>query len=201
VSNLWADGHPDGPAAPLEWPLESVYARMSDVANAQRLRFGPTLIDWTAWNEGSADVTSTEIPEVTISSTNLTRVFDQVETGWDPDGPGWSLCNYARGYAENHPYWSENNGVIPVRINVYGATENIGAVAEVRIQSAPYSWGLVRIDSREPQWWSGIAHLSCGTGPGDDRVCQALAQMISGVGGVRIRAINVVRQGRYYPAA
>ncbi|MEM6993084.1 MAG: hypothetical protein AAF721_21405 [Myxococcota bacterium] len=181
---------PDGDPRLGAWHL-------MDVANAQRLRLGPQLFNWTAWNESSAAVDAVEIPVVSTSSTSFVRVTDGVTTGYDADGPGWSISNYSRAYSENHPHWSTNSGSIPVLVAVYAATEVIGAVGELRLQVSPDSWIEVPVNDRFFGWWFGYGHLRCGVGPGDDTNAQALYRMLSGSGGLRIKALCAYQMGNY----
>jgi len=212
TSHMFAAVHPDGDAPLVRYPMERLVDstpdgdprggswHTMDVAAAQRLRLGPQLIGWSAWNENTADVTDDDIPEVTTSSATFVRVVDAVAGDYDADGPGWTLGGYARGYAENHPYWSAPNGSIPVLVAVYGACESNSAAGRVRVQASDSSWVEVVIDSRSFGWWLGYGHLRCGVAPGDPSTVQAFYRMDSGSNGLQIRALGVYRMGRYAPA-
>lgn len=210
TAHLFASEYPDGDAPKLTWPLQRASEttpdgdprlgswHLLDVANAQRQRLGPMLFSWTAWNETDADVTVTEIPVVQTTSTSLVRLFDG-GAGYDPTQAGFSLCNYARAYAENHPYWSTNVASIPVLVCAYAATEDEGAAGTLRLQSSESSWIDVPITDREFGWWFGFGHLRCPVGVGDDVVCQPLIRMVSGMGAVRIKTICAYTLNGYSP--
>jgi len=212
TSHMFADVEPDGDAPALPYPMERLVDstpdgdprggswHTMDVAAAQRLRLGPQLIGWSAWNESTADVTDDEIPEVTTSSATFVRLVDAVAGDYDADGPGWTLGGYARGLAENHPYWSTPNGSIPVLVAVYGACEASSAAGRVRVQASDSSWVDVEITSRTFGWWLGYGHLRCGVAPGDPSTVQAFYRMVSGSNGLRVRSLGVYRVGRFAPA-
>jgi len=211
TSHLLAQGDPDGPQPQLSYPMQRLSETASDgdprggswhlmdVANAQRLRLGPSLIDWTAFGQSEGGFGDDAYAET--SSTSLARVHDLVVGEYDEDEPGWSISNYARGYAECHPHWSANNGSIPVLVAVYGQLDSTATNGAVRIQASDNSWVEVSVTSSTPQWWTGYGHLRCGVAPGDPSTVQALMRVVSGGGGnIRVQSICVYQMGNYAPA-
>lgn len=104
-------------------------------------------------------------------------------------------------FSRAHPgHFSRALKTVPVLVAVYGATSQIGATGELRLQASDSSWITVDIDDRFFGWFFAYGHLRCGIGPGDDSVVQALYRMVSGVGSLRIKTISAYRMGNYVPA-
>ena len=205
ISHMLATENPDGvaPNVPYPWQRYSEAAggdprfgswHVMNVAEAQRRHLGPCLLSWTAYNEGSADVTSTSIPSVSTSSSTFVRLWDQVATDYDPNEPGFSTANFAQGYAENHPYLGGRNGSIPVMVAVHAVETDPpppqSPTGTVRVQSAPHSWIDVPISTTEG-WHYAAGHLEVGAGPGSDKVVQAFFRSNGGTGACEVAALAV----------
>src|SRR5690606_445406 len=137
------------------------------VPQAQRARLGPHLASWAAWTDDGAS-TGAQAYAVGTSSSTYVRLWDTARVGYDADEPGWSLsCGaYARAYAENHPYFAEHTGTIPVIVAVFGGGDlsgNAAASGTVRVQANAWSWVDVDVTGQAagqpPQWFYGYGHL------------------------------------------
>lgn len=190
----WSETTPDGDPRGGTW-------HMSDVAEAQALRLGPDLISWTPYYDENAGITDTTMTPFSTTSTSFVSMPAGRSATYDADEPGWSLSTgaYARRYDECHPYWSAENGTIPVYVHVYG----YGASSEtgvVRVQASDYSWIDVAIATGSVNAWNtAYGHLRCGIGPGDPSVVQAFC-LSDGGGTVNIAGLKVQYGGQWTSA-
>lgn len=212
TSHIFATPTVESQGPIIGWPFERLKddgtdprggtMHLMDVAAAQGLRLGPQLISWTPWVESQATgVFDTEVLPVETASSSFVRLWDGAAVGYDEDEPGWSISSgaYARGYAENHTYWSRNEGSIPVVVAVYAGAEDLTDEGTVRVQAAPWSWVDVRILDRDPAWWLGYGHLRTGMGPGDTSLVQAFFRRDAGIGDIRVFGMSVYHAGQYAP--
>ena len=58
----------------------------------------------------------------------------------------------------------DEDGVIPVRVHVYGNTDVGGGLARVRVQVGDSSWVDVDVDSPTLGWFTATGELRCGVG-------------------------------------
>ena len=217
VGSCWSNGVPGSEGPVLTYPKEEIDSAGSDgdprgiehlmrVHHAQNKRLGPMLINWQAWNESDHSSFDGDLIQpysyVQHSSPNFLRLQDNNSTGYDPDEPGWSLAcgGYARPLGKNHDFAMENNGSIPVYVDVLSswATAASGTGGVFRIQSSEYSWVDVDLSTGADAgtgliWYRGYGHLRCGIGPGDPSVAQAFFMAGNTQGNLRIYAFSVHR--------
>lgn len=213
-SDLWVSTmHTQGVGAPapdLDYPLQRASEdspdgdprmgtwQLMDTVNAQALRLGPALWQWSAWSENDGDITTTEV-ELT-ADTDWKRLSDGVEVAsdnWASDEPGASMSAgaYARSQAENPDASMANTGSIPVRCCVYMETGGSGSVRF-------YSSADCYVEVEDPggggstwAWVTAYGHLRTGKGPGDHVHVTALAQNTT------IAYACVYKADQYAPAA
>ena len=176
---------------PVEYPIEEKGATdptygsllLADVAHRQQHDTGPILMQWTAWDEETQDVSATEARAVSVTSTAWVSVTKSTLTDWSADYPGWSLSNggNAQSFKSSNALREMRgaNACVPVRVWVYGASMGTGT-AHVRFQSERYSIADVTMSTTEG-WHSAIGHLRCGIGVEDDSVLMVLGR-VSAIG-------------------
>lgn len=209
TSHLFADQTPDGQGT-VGWP----YQRRSetspdgnpregqwhimDVAAAQHLRLGPQLVSWTPYAEDTASLTAGSIASTRSTSSTFIRLWDGVATTYDPDEPGWSLSSgaFARGYSDNHPYWSSDDGVIPVLVSIWARGD--GDTGTVRVQSDANHYVDIAITTTASYaWHRAYTYVRCGTGPGQPTNCQVFFRRDSGTASLEIASFQIHHSGPY----
>lgn len=146
-----------------------------DVARAQRERFGPSLIRWTNYQEGTGNLAALQR---TGTASGLVGLFDVSQTAWDPDLPGLSVS--CGGYARE---WRHNNAgllgtedaeaVIPVVFGVYGSTSS--GTTRVRFQTSEHSW-VECLLTTTAGWREAWGHLKVGLNASDPVIGQVFVQ-------------------------
>ena len=166
-------GHPLGSPAPV-WPVESVTAtdptqghrQAADAADEQARALGPILYSWQAMTVDEAVSATTPTPYQTTAIAPPYEWLDGVQLS-DEDYPGASSS--AGALARQHDLSGDvlelrdEDGVIPVRVHVYGNTDAGGGLAQVRVQVGE-SWVIVDISDPALQWFTATGEVRCGVG-------------------------------------
>ncbi|MBA3546010.1 MAG: hypothetical protein H0T76_05985 [Nannocystis sp.] len=156
---------------------------LADITHRQQTALGHVLMHWTAFREDSAPVDAVEIPSVTVTSTSFVDVLHQSVTAWAPTNPGWSLSSgsmcqqFKTGNGRRE--MRGKNGVVPVRVWVYGS-RSVSGTSTLRFQSSAHSVVEVTITSATPGWWSATGYLRCGAHPEDPSVLQVFGRASAG---------------------
>lgn len=168
------NGQPLGSPAPV-WPVESVTAtdptqghrQAADVADEQPRALGPVLWTWTAITVAEDVAATTPTPWQTSA---IAPAYDWYD-GWllgDETYPG--VSSSAGALSRQHDLSGDvlelrdEDGVIPVRVHVYGNTDVGGGLARVRVQVGDSSWVDVDVDSPTLGWFTATGELRCGVG-------------------------------------
>lgn len=186
---------------PRRYTVEKADARTPDddprmgtewlcAVNAALHQQGPQILNWHAWDEGSASVTDTET-DTTTTSTSFVELLGGAAYSYDATAAGWGVSS--PGYARRRT-WADpklglpNRASFPARVSVYGKVT--GGTGTVRIQSSNESWIDVSVTGTSMAWTTGVGFLECGQGADDDTVLQA-AIKVSSAQTLTVRAISV----------
>jgi len=139
-------------------------------------KMGPSLVSWSAWDEGNAELnqaTPDLFTDATTTSTTPVGLIAGLPTSYDADQPGWSLASagHARRLGQSGDRLVlPNAAAIPVRVNVLAScAANTGTL---RVQSGPESWVDVEIANSSMSWKTQWGWLRCGQGGDDLRIAQ-----------------------------
>lgn len=177
--------------------------QMMDVANNQAERLGPTLLNWTAWDEDDAAVSDTDITPVTSTSSTAACITNSSISTYSASQEGWSFAAgaYARSSRYNDPQGMPQQGVIPIRVRVYGSVSDGTTTGILRLQTGPWEWVEVNITSTTAAWHTAYGYARVGKGPGDPSVVQAFLRRSAGAGTVSLYAMSVHHSGQFTNAA
>ncbi|WP_434424627.1 hypothetical protein [Nannocystis pusilla] len=150
--------------------------------NDQRQLWGPTLVQWSSWDETTAGVTDADPDPLIISSTSFVGLPYSGLTTYSTSNPGWSVSS---GGTARCAEWSgilelrERVGVIPVVVRVYARVQTAGDIGIVRFQSAPHSYCDLQVTSTSYGWISGLWWVACPIHQNIQSVLQMFARVVS----------------------
>lgn len=150
--------------------------------NDQRQLWGPTLLQWSSWDETTAGVTDADPDPLIISSTSFVGLPYSGLTSYSTNNPGWSVSS---GGTARCAEWSgilelrERVGVIPVVCRVYARVQTAGDIGIVRFQSAPHSYCDLQVTSTSYGWISGLWWVACPIHQNIQSVLQMFARVVS----------------------
>lgn len=185
LSETSPDGDPRGGA----WHL-------ADVANAQALRLGPTLLHWTSYDEDGEAVTITEAAPRIATSTSFVALGNASVTTYSAaqEGHGFSPGSYARTRDVSDPSGMPNSGVVPIRLRAYcrGSDGSTNSGGVLRLQTSSHEWIDLDVASGAAAGWRTVhGHARVGAGPGDPAVGQLFFRRTGGAGGFSVWDVSV----------
>lgn len=147
------------------------------VTDRQQHALGPVLMSWGAWDETS-DVTDTEVPSLTTSSTTFVDMPHSGVSSWAATNPGWSLSS-APHQAKSSNGLRETrgqNGSVPVTL--WARCSRTGVLdATLRFQTEHYSLCDIVVTSSTDGWVSANAYLRAGAHPQDPSTLQVFGKV------------------------
>lgn len=168
-------------------------------ARSQAQYLGPTLWQWSSWDESTATVTQTTPTAVTATTTSFTDLLRSSITSFSESNPGWSMSS---GGTSRNPEWSgilelrERDGVIPVTCRVYAKVNSGAITGTVRFQSKDYSLCDLTTSSTSYTWIEGLAWLRCGIHQNLQTVMQLMGK-VSAAGTLSVLYASVDYGGHY----
>lgn len=167
-------GQPLGSPSPV-WPVSTVtsadpsqgHRQAADVADEQPRALGPVLWAWTAMTPAEAVSATSPTPWATWS---IPPAYEWYDLGGLEDEALPGVSSSVGALARQHDLSGDvlelrdEDGVIPVRVHVYGNTDAGGGVGRVRVQVGASSWVEVDVDSPTRGWFTATGELRCGVG-------------------------------------
>lgn len=163
---------------------------LADVVHRQQNLLGPVLASWSAWDETTQGVASTDADSVSTTSTTFVDMVHSSITSWAAGNPGWSLSSggnaqqflTSNGLRETR----DKNACVPVRIWVWCHRVGSGT-ATLRFQSEGYSVAELKVNSSTEAWRRCTGYLRCGLGAEDSSVLTMLGKTSSGTDTLHVR--------------
>lgn len=126
---------------------------------------GPTIFQWSPWNEFVNTISQTEGTAVTSTSTTYADITNSTTSTWSITNPAWSMScgSYGGNIEQSGPIEIENNSCVPVLCRAYMKGGGVGVTGTVKFQTADYSLCELSTTSATYVWVEKLAWLRCAT--------------------------------------
>lgn len=164
-----------------------------NVAENQRKRLGPMIMNWNNYNETSTPPSgSYEIDTIAPGGSSLRSILSSSHTTWAPNQPGWVMPYYLNhDTADDFLIMQGKGSVIPCRAQIFGRVTTSNTTGTIKFQTSQasfYDFFITGTQASNQFFETPTMFLECNTAP-DDR--SAILQIFFASNRLEVSCIQV----------